>query len=346
MGPIEQLLGKIDDAVAGYNEAVFNGFAGQAVDVFQVAGVLALVLIGINMVIQIYPVSIASGVVFLFRFGLVTLLAASWDNFEVIYDVLTDFPSQAGAEFLAAGGIGTADNLNQAMDEIVDYATEAATVASSQSSLFGVSLLGIVIGLIAGGMAAVAVLVLALGKVGLAFAISIAPLALLAYLFQFSNILYRRWTEMTIGFALIPLVVAAVMAAVIGVASEIAEEGSEADTIGAALPMIIILLAAIFMMARVPSIVAGLSGAMVAGSGITEGYQALRYNQPAIRGGRSLLGAAATTTGRASVGAVGAAASGASQIANRTGSEAVGKVGASLERFHKALARYDRRKRR
>lgn len=343
MGIIEDMLGKIDTAVLRYNETVFNGFAAEAVDVFQAAGTLGLALIGVNMVLQVYPMTMASGIFFMLRFAIVTLLAASWDNFEFIYDILTDFPSRAGAQFLDAAGIGSAENLNASMDDIVTFATEQATKASSQSSLFGVSILGVVIGLIAGAMAAVSVLILALGKIGLAFAVSVAPIALLAYLFNFTNSLFRRWTEMTVSFAIIPLVVAAVMAAVVGVAFDVSSEVEDADTIGAALPMIVIILAAIFMMARVPQIVAGMAGSLVAGSGLGEGRQTL--NSAGGHLGGAARGMRAVGTG--SVTAARATASGVSQaagsVANATGSQSAATLSDSAGRLKASIQRMQRR---
>ena len=301
MGVITDTLNQVDNIVLNFTEAVFTGFAGELVQVASVSSAVLVALIGANMMLQIHPMTVASGVSFLIRLSVVFLLAQSWANFDIIYDLLTDLPQRLGARMLAIGSggtIGTADGLHGAMDGIVDHINEIATDASSRSSMFGISLVGVLLGLLAALVGVAAVLVISLGKIGLAFMVAIAPLALFASLYRSTKNLFEAWTQTTIGFALIPLVTAGLMSILISVSEQAVSETprDSIETIGDALGLIVVALASVFMMTRIPDIVRSLSGSIVAvGNGIAEGRDIVRQGVAAT--GTATRGVA--LTGRA-----------------------------------------------
>ena len=282
MGVITDTLDQVDAIVLTFTEAVFTGFAGELVQVTTVGSALLVALIGTNMMLQIHPMTMASGVSFLVRLTVVFLLARSWANFDVIYDLLTDLPQRLGARMLSIGSggfINTEGGLHGAMDGIVDHINLIATDASGRSSMFGISLVGVLLGLLAALVGVAAVLVISLGKIGLAFMVAIAPLALFASLYRSTKSLFEAWTQTTIGFALIPLVTAGLMSILISVSQQAVDQtdANSVETIGDALGLIVVALASVFMMTRIPDIVRSLSGSIVAvGNGIAEGREIVR----------------------------------------------------------------------
>ena len=304
MGVITDTLDKVDSVVLGFTEAVFSSFAGEITTLATTMGALGIAIIGANLVLQIHPMTMASGVSFILRFTIVILLARSWANFAVIYDLLTELPNRLGAHVMAIGSgnsISSADGLHGAMDDIVDFISDVATDASNRSSLFGISLVGVLIGLLAALLGCVAVLIVSLGKVGLAFMVAIAPLALLASLYRSTKSLFEAWTQATIGFALIPLVTAGLMGIIVRVAQLVVDQSlDQIETIGDAIGLIVVSLAAIFTMTRIPDIVRSLAGSIIAvGSGFTEGRETLRHGRASA--GRAVQGTA--LAGRAVAGA-------------------------------------------
>ena len=134
-------------------------------------------------------------------------------------------------------------------------------------------------------MACVAILVSALAKIGLAMAISFAPIFIASLLFNATRQLFEAWTRFTLGFALIPLVLAGVMGAVIGVGQSLVSTASGATEISQAAAFIIVVFAAVFMMYQIPSLVTGLAGSIVTtGTGLAEARAATRQAQGMANG--------------------------------------------------------------
>ena len=100
MGVIIDTLRVIDETVTNYTESLFRSFSGELTTVFQASGVLGVAMIGANLVLQIHPMTVASGVVFILRFTIVFLLATSWENFDIIFKLLTDFPDRLSAHIM------------------------------------------------------------------------------------------------------------------------------------------------------------------------------------------------------------------------------------------------------
>jgi type IV secretion system protein VirB6 len=310
---------------------LFRSFSGELVAVFQASGVLGVAMIGANLVLQIHPMTMASGVAFILRFTVVFLLATSWDNFDIIFKLLTDFPDRLGAHIMGVasrGSIASADGLNVAMDSVVDRISDVATNASSQSSYFGISLVGVLVGFLAALVACASVLVIALGKVGLAFMIAMGPLALLASLFKPTKSMFESWSQATIGFAMIPMVTAGIMGIIVTVSEQVmADSAADVSTIGEATGIIVIALAAIFMLIRIPEIVRSMSGSIIAvGNGFTEG-------RAAINQGRATVGNAVAGYGMA------VAAKNAAPAAFRGASDRVAAAGDRIRSAMRPSAR-------
>lgn len=328
MGVIIDTLTVIDDMVQNYTESLFSSFSGELTTVFQASGALGVAMIGINLVLQIHPMTVASGVMFILRFAIVFLLATSWDNFDVIYRLLTDFPDRIGAHIMgvaSGGNISDSGGLNASMDGVVDTINNVATVASSKSSYFGISLVGVLIGVLAAVLACAVVIVIALGKIGLAFMIAVGPLALLASLFKPTKSMFEAWSQATIGFAMIPIVTAGIMAIMVNVAEEVIDKAeTDVATIGEATGIIVIALGSIIMMLAVPTMVRSMSGSIIAmGNGFTEGRQVIGQTTASVGNAVGLA--------RGVKGGVGAVP-GAAQIAGQRAMATVDRMAAARNR--------------
>ena len=285
---IEGTLDLIDTAIGSYAETVFAGFAGPVTTMIQAAGVVGLGLIAANSVLQFTPIRMTSYLTWAIRYVIVLSVATSWSQFSAIYDILTNVPGSIGAKLL---GATSAPNLNVALDNMVSEIFAFSDRANEESGWLGISLTAVVLVVLGAIMACVAILVSALGKIGLAMSISFAPIFIASLLFNATRQLFETWTRFTLGFALIPLVLAGVMGAVIGVGQSLVSTASGATEISQAAAFIIVVFAAVFMMYQIPSLVTGLAGSIVTtGTGLAEARAAARQAQ----GGARTVGQLAT----------------------------------------------------
>jgi type IV secretion system protein VirB6 len=271
---IADTLNAIDAAITGYAQSVFSGFAGPVTTMIQAGGLVGLALVAANALFQFVPVRMSSYVTWGIRYVMVLSVATTWSQFEPIYNVLTNVPGNIGAELISAT---SAPNLNTALDDMVSEIFNFSDRANEESGWLGISLTAVVLIVLGALMACVAILVSALAKVGLAMSISFAPVFIACLLFSATRSLFESWTRFTIGFALIPLVLAGVMGAVIGVGQGLVSGVQTASDMSQAAGFIIVIFAAIFMMFNIPSLVTGLAGTIVTtGSGIAEARAAAR----------------------------------------------------------------------
>lgn len=271
---IADTLNAIDTTITGYAQSVFAGFAGPVTTMIQAGGLVGLALVAANALFQFVPIRMSSYVTWGVRYVMVLSVATTWSQFEPIYNVLTNVPGNIGAELITAT---SAPDLNTALDDMVSEIFNFSDRANEESGWLGISLTAVVLIVLGALMACVAILVSALAKVGLAMSISFAPVFIACLLFSATRSLFESWTRFTIGFALIPLVLAGVMGAVIGVGQGLVSGVESASDMSQAAGFIIVIFAAIFMMFNIPSLVTGLAGTIVTtGSGIAEARAAAR----------------------------------------------------------------------
>ena len=343
---IQDTLDKIDISVATYAQSVFVDFAGPITTTIQLAGLVSLALLGVNVVMQWVPLRVTDFAKWGVRYVIILAVATSWSQFLPFYDMLTNVPSSVGAALLDVSGTSS---LNESLDLMVTSIFDFSDRASDESGFFSISLLSIVLAIIGALMACVAILVSAIAKVGLAMAVSLAPLFIASLLFRGTSDLFSSWAKFTLGFALIPLVLAGVMGAIVGIGGQMIPTVEYAGTLTDAAGFLIVALAAIFLMSQVPTMVNGLAGTVVAtASGIREARQLAGGVAMAYGGGKAVASAAQPTAAALSS-AVGAARATEGGMVNRGKSAAQEMIDAyvankqSRERNQKRMANMGRR---
>ncbi|MER2509223.1 MAG: type IV secretion system protein, partial [Amaricoccus sp.] len=286
---IQDTLDQIDGAVATYAQNVFVDFGGPIATTIRLAGLVSLAFLGINVMMQWVPLRVTDFAKWGVRYLIILAVATSWGQFLPFYDMLTNVPGSIGAKLLAVSG---ATSLNSALDQMVTAIFNFSDRAADESGFFSISLLSIVLAIVGALMACVAILVAAIAKVGLAMAVSLAPIFIASLLFKGTSDLFSSWAKFTLGFALIPLVLAGVMGAIVGIGGAMIAEVNDAITLTDAAGFLIVALAAIFLMSQVPTMVNGLAGTVVAtASGVREARQ--------LAGGVGMAGGGAKAVARA-----------------------------------------------
>ncbi|MBB5224582.1 type IV secretion system protein VirB6 [Amaricoccus macauensis] len=316
---IQDTLDMIDMTVANYAQSVFTDFGGPVSATIRLGGVVAIAFLGINVMMQWVPLRVTDFAKWGVRYLIILAVATSWAQFLPFYDMLTNVPSSVGASLLDVSG---ASSLNQSLDLMVTSIFDFSDRAADESGFFSISLLSIILAIVGSLMACVAILVAGIAKIGLAMAVSLAPLFIASLLFRGTSDLFSSWAKFTLGFALIPLVLAGVMGAIVRIGGDLIASIDGAATLTDAAPFLIVALAAIFLMSQVPTMVNGLAGTVVAtASGVREARQlaggvgagsgvkaVARTAHPAVAAVSGAVGAA-----RAAEGGMGARASAGAQ---------------------------------
>ena len=258
---VEDTLNNVDAAILGYAQSSFSAFAGPIAGVLQVMGVVGLALIAINALVQWVPIRVSEYLKWGLRFVVLTAVATSWAQFAPIYNIVTNSPGELGATLM---GVVNAPNLNSAFDAMITTLFDFSDALADEAALFSISMASIVVWIIGGLMAASAIIVIALGKIGLGMAIALAPIFIPTLMFRATSNLFESWVRFTLGFALIPLVMAGVVGAVVGIGQGMIGLAATATTLENAAGFLIVGVGAIFMTLMVPTLVNGLSGTITA----------------------------------------------------------------------------------
>ncbi len=285
---IQDTLDMIDMTVGNYAQSVFTDFGGPVSATIRLGGVVALAFLGINIMMQWVPLRVTDFAKWGVRYLIILAVATSWSQFLPFYDMLTNVPSSIGAALLDVSG---ATSLNQSLDLMVTSIFDFSDRAADESGFFSISLLSIILAIAGSLMACVAILVAGIAKIGLAMAVSLAPIFIASLLFRGTSDLFASWAKFTLGFALIPLVLAGVMGAIVRIGGDLIASIDGAATLTDAAPFLIVALAAIFLMSQVPTMVNGLAGTVVAtASGVREARQ--------MAGGAAMTGGAIKAVAR------------------------------------------------
>lgn len=263
---ISDTLGLIDNAIISYAEIIFSSFAGPVTGAIQAMGFAGLALVAANSLFQFYAIRMSEYIQWGVRYVVILAVATSWSQFLPIYDIITNVPSSIAASLLT---VTSAPSLNFALDEMVTNTFQVGDEIRSRAGNldFGMMLASIIMWGLGAVMATVAIIVSAVAKIGLAMAVSLAPAFIPALLFRATSDLFTTWSRFTIGFALIPVVLAGVMGAVVGVGQMLLVEPTAMATLSDAAGFLIVVLASIIMMAQIPTMVNGLAGGIVATAG-------------------------------------------------------------------------------
>ncbi len=258
---VENTLTRLDGAIGSYAESSFAAFAGPIATVCQAMGVVGLAFIAFNALTQWAPIRLSEYLKWGIRYVIVTAVATSWAQFQPIYDIVTNVPGELGAKLM---GIVSAPNLNTAFDEMISTMFDFSDKLADEAGMFSISMASIVVWIIGSLMAAAAIIVISLGKIGLGMAIALAPIFIPTLMFKATSNLFESWVRFTLGFALIPLVMAGVVGAIVGIGQSLISTASGAADLEDAAGFLIVGVGAIFMTAMVPTLVNGLSGTITA----------------------------------------------------------------------------------
>ncbi|WP_341235863.1 type IV secretion system protein [uncultured Sulfitobacter sp.] len=260
MAVIEDVLSGVDATVASIGADAFEIVAGSVVPVFQVAAVLVVALTGINLAIQAIPMTVPNGISLMLRIVVVAIFLTSFNNFFAVYDAITEAPSRFGATILEAVTGGGVADLYDGLDNLYSESLDVGNAISANGSYLAGAIAGVVMFLISALMATISIIVIAAAKLMIGVLIIIAPLAIVSTMFKQSAPFFEAYVKLALGFALVPMLAAAMAGFTIATAVAVTpSDMSTVETIGDMVSFIVVMMLGAGLMLMVPSIAQSLA---------------------------------------------------------------------------------------
>ena len=190
------------------------------------------------------------------------------------------------------------------------FAVQMSDVADGASSAVGSIVRGLVAGLlflILSVLMAAYVLIVGFSKIMIAFLLGVAPLAMIATLFERTKTLFEAWLTAFVGYLLYPIAAAAVIGAVVSMADAQFRPQAEVRDFSMILGFLCVAFVGIFALLAIPTAAAHITGsfnlanfapeavrpvgrpmllpATAAGAGIRRGGNAIKARGEALASG-------------------------------------------------------------
>ncbi|MQX77553.1 type IV secretion system protein [Sinorhizobium medicae] len=292
-GLIQYIGTQIDGATVDYLQAVFTAAADPVRKLTASVGLVALLFIALNHVLQIQKINYSTYLSWAMTYILVVSFATLWSNFSPVYGALTGVTQGYSNLLLEV----VAKDIEALRPEILDPARisradgEAKTYAAMDEfghailwiawdflhadfSLWhlGRSLRNIVLGgfvfFVGGVFVASCMAVVLIAKAGLIMAVSMAPLGITMFIWERTRQYFQNWVSLLIGFAIIPLLLGCLMAIVLYLAGHLlAETGPRGASNVRFFGFVFFMIAVLALLFQLPTMAQTLASASVAVGG-------------------------------------------------------------------------------
>ncbi len=254
MAIIADILTQVDAAATAVGASAFDAVAAEVVPVFRVGTVLVVALVGINLMAQAVPMTLRNGLGLMARISIASAFLSSWTNFNAVYGVLTNAPSEIGAVVMNEFGAGSG-NLYEGLDSLYLQALDVGQAISQNGSYITGALAGLLMFLVAALMATVSIIVISAAKIMIGVLVIFAPVAIACTIFKVTAPLFDRWVNLALGFALYPMLTSGMAAFTIAIARDLTPASmATVETIGDVLSFVVVMMLGTGLMAMVPTI--------------------------------------------------------------------------------------------
>ena len=199
MALIEDILQDLDEAVLDVGEKYFTSTADALDPMLTIVTTLLIVLIGVTMALGVNRMSMRDAWQLVSRIVLVFIFARSWTNFGVIYDALSSGAGSLALSFFQ----GDTPNPAAAMDQ---FAVQMSDVTDGAARAVGSIMRGLVsaaLFIILSILMAAYVLIVGFSKIMIAFLLGVAPLAMIATIFERTKTMFEAWLTAFVGYRLV-----------------------------------------------------------------------------------------------------------------------------------------------
>jgi type IV secretory pathway VirB6-like protein len=284
---IHYLVEVVDKVMLNYLQTVFGYVAAPLGILMKSVGLVALLFIAVNHVLQMKQISYTDYLMWGIRYLLITMFALVWGNFNSIYLVITKTPGDYSALLVKAVAFKFLTHRTDILDvsKITDEyrAMDAFTYTLfwmardffRDTSIWDVPIslknigLGILMGIIGAIWTAVCAIVVMISKIGLMMALGLAPLAICMLMLEQTRQYFEAWSRFVLSFLVIPLLLSSLTSIVLYVASAllVASKAGSANK-ETYLMFAVIMIAAFVLLWKLPEMGQAISGSAVGAAGV------------------------------------------------------------------------------
>ncbi|TWI28203.1 type IV secretion system protein [Paracoccus sulfuroxidans] len=260
MATVTDLLTSLDRSISSAGERYFETTAEALGPIMTIMMTIFIVALGINIALGAASLSLRDTKQLMWRVILVYTFSLSWANFGVLYHALSEGSGNLAMGLFDAEG-GEHSNPNAAMDSFAkNMADTVDTVSASRGSIQRGVIGGIAYVFLSALMAAY-ILVVGFAKIMIAFLLGVAPLAMIATIFDKTRNLFEAWLESFVGYLMYPIAASAIITSIVAVGEEQAVAATSGDaTLGSILGFFVVVFVGIFALKSIPSAAGHLSG--------------------------------------------------------------------------------------
>ena len=256
MALVQKILGDLDLAVEDVGERYFTSTAEALDPILTIVTTLLIVLIGVQMALGVNRMSTRDAWQLVSRIVLVFIFARSWVNFGVLYDALSSGAGSLALSFFD----GDTPTPEAAMDQ---FAVQMSDITDGAARAVGSIMRGLVSALlfvILSILMAAYVLIVGFSKIMIAFLLGVAPLAMIATIFERTKTLFEAWLTAFVGYLMYPIAAAAVIGAVVSMADAQFLEKAEVESLSMILGFLCVTFVGIFALLAIPTAASHITG--------------------------------------------------------------------------------------
>ncbi len=264
MGVIEEFVsraqGQLDDVAKSSFGAVLDGMGALTATM----ATLAVVMLGVNMVLQYRPMSAGQIVVTFIKLIAIGSIGLVWGQFNLIASAVEGGVDSIAANLLGkfGGGDVPSNNLAGAMDDFITSFSDKANKVMEPMGWMGGAIMSVLIFTSMGTLAALAALLLIFGQVMVTIYLGIAPIFIALSMFEVTKDYFNRWLQGAVSYMLYPLVTAIMLGGLIRIVSGYMTslDTSITESVSDFIPFIACMVIMTVCTLCIPMIVSSLSG--------------------------------------------------------------------------------------
>lgn len=271
MGLVSGLVDSADGMLTDVAQSTFTTIVGATGDTVAAMATLALVLVGVNIMVQYRPFHPGQVLVLAIKLVAISWIGLKWGEFyKIAGAVETAMNSIGGAVlggFSGAGGGGDVSNtLASSVDDFISEFSTSANNALEPLSWMAGALMSVVVTILLAIIGCAVGLALIFAKVMVTVYLSLAPIFIALWIFDATKDYFHRWFQSTVTYMLYPVVIATVLGGIVRLVSAYIATLSTSVTgsISEFIPFIAALLVMIVVVVLIPYIVNSLAGSFAA----------------------------------------------------------------------------------
>jgi len=268
MGVVEDIVGSAKDQLDTVAESSFGAVLDGMGDLAAIMATLAVVMLGVNMILQYRPMSAGQIVVTFIKLIAIGSIGLVWGQFNMIASAVENGMDNIAAHLLGqfGGSRVPSNNLAGAMDTFISTFAEKANQVLEPMGWMAGAIMSMVVFVSMGTIAALAALLLIFGQVMVTVYLGIAPIFIVLSMFEVTKDYFNRWLQGAVSYMLYPLVTAVMLGGLIRIVMGYMDTLSTSITESVAdfIPFVACMVIMIVCTLCIPMIVSSLSGMIMA----------------------------------------------------------------------------------